>query len=122
MCSHCAGDYENPDVTAPGDGEDSPMGLENSPGPKIERRCGGVACAVQEALEEIAAAVRQLERLEQWQQQLLREAVRVTQHAAEVIGMGLPEAAAAHPERSLRGAHRGQISPGEECNVARRDG
>jgi hypothetical protein len=75
MCSACAGDYENPDLTAPA-AEDAEA---------FPARGDIVA-----ASERLRAAIEQLARIEQLELQLLREAVRVTREAGAALEVACP--------------------------------
>jgi hypothetical protein len=77
MCSACAGDYENPDMTAPDLDSDAmaPLLADNP-------HAGHGIVAASERLRE---AIEQLARIEQLELELLREAVRVTRQASEAL-------------------------------------
>jgi hypothetical protein len=88
MCSACAGDYENPDLTAPA-AEDV----------EIFPASGDIVAAS----ERLRAAIEQLARIEQLELQLLREAVRVTRQASEALDAF---ASSDSPSAAPRGTNR----------------
>jgi hypothetical protein len=76
MCSACAGDYENPDMTAPEADFDVLAPAAGGSPPQGE---------IVPASERLRAAIEELARLEYLELQFLREAVRVTRQASEAL-------------------------------------
>ena len=131
MCSACAGDYENPEMTAlegalaedasaPGleantRGGPSDRELAHSggyfPGTCRDQTAGDAswsgAAASSESLERLAAAIEQLGRLTALEEQLVREIVRVTRDVVAASECG--EALAARGERDAGSKATGRI-------------
>ncbi len=130
MCSACAGDYENPEMTAPegplaGDASGGDLeantrggpserelahGGEYFPGTRRDRTAGDAswsgAAASPEPLERLAAAIEQLGRLTALEEQLVREIVQVTRDVVAASEWG---GLAARGERDTGSMATGRI-------------
>jgi hypothetical protein len=94
MCSGCAGEYENPDLTAPdAEGADGAAGREAVSAAssfRLAQRVPGEGLI--QASERLRRALEQLERIESAELELLREAVRVTRLASHALAEVFPAA------------------------------
>jgi hypothetical protein len=108
MCSACAGDYENPDMTAPEADFDVLTPAAGGSPPQGE---------IVPASERLRAAIEELARLEQLELQLLREVVRVTRQASEALETVCPTGDHA---THTRAANSSTGRPGEsgDCNAS----
>jgi hypothetical protein len=95
MCSACAGDYENPEMTAPDLNSD--VGAPQRPD---DPRAGEGIVAASVRLRE---AIEQLARVEHLELELLREAMRVTQQASEALDAFGPSDAPSLAARETNG-------------------
>jgi hypothetical protein len=82
LCSACAGDYENPDMTAPDLDSDAVAPL------LADNPLAGEGIVA--ASERLRTAIDQLARLQHLELELLREAVRVTRQASEALDAFAP--------------------------------